>query len=71
MAKPTKSNLTVAQDVKPLPEVMYALTKNGLNTLVSAIQELPYKTANPIINFLTQNLKEINPPADQEKEEGK
>lgn len=50
----------------PTQARLFLISEEAVNVLFTQFQELPFKTANPLINFLQKNLQEVRP--DQVKE---
>jgi hypothetical protein len=50
------------------PERLFILGETAVNTIFQTLQELPYKVASPLIEFLKTNLQEVRP--DQVRKEG-
>jgi hypothetical protein len=65
--KAPEANVTDAT-VPAKVDRLFVIKESAVAQLFNSFQEMPYKVANPLIQFLQQNLQEVKP--DQVKQEG-
>jgi hypothetical protein len=73
MANPRKGTTAKKAETPPqstqAPERNFLIKEGPLGQLVQQIHELPFRVANPMLQFLQQNLQEVAPA--KVKEENK